>query len=110
MLRSDLRGLLRRRLHKSAFMSFFCRRGSHRRRLADIDWSSALQVIQITDLHLSDRADTRPADALRWAIDTCNQLAPDLIAFTGDTTTYGTADSARKFLDQANLEPGSQGK
>jgi sugar phosphate isomerase/epimerase len=61
----------------------------------------ATKLIQITDLHLSDRADTPATDALRWAIDTCNRLAPDLVAFTGDMTTYGTVDAARLFLDQA---------
>jgi sugar phosphate isomerase/epimerase len=62
---------------------------------------TVLRLIQITDLHLSDRTDTPAADALRWAIDTCNQLRPDLVAFTGDMTTYGTAESARQFLDHA---------
>jgi sugar phosphate isomerase/epimerase len=64
--------------------------------------SPVLRLIQITDLHLSDRIDTPGADALRWAIDTCNLLIPDLVVFTGDVTTYGTSASARQFLDHAN--------
>ena len=38
---------------------------------------------------------------MNWAIDTCNALAPDLVAFTGDMTTYGTAGAAAHFLEQA---------
>jgi sugar phosphate isomerase/epimerase len=60
-----------------------------------------MELIQITDLHLSDRRDTPAAHALKWAIETCNKLAPDLVAFTGDMTTYGTAAAATHFLDQA---------
>ena len=60
-----------------------------------------MKIIQITDLHLSDRADTPAADALSWAIDTANGISPDLVAFTGDMTTHGTADSAQQFLDAA---------
>ena len=62
----------------------------------------ALKLIQITDLHLSDRSDTPAADALRWAIRESNRLAPDLVAFTGDMTTYATADAARQLLDAAS--------
>jgi hypothetical protein len=61
-----------------------------------------MQLIQITDLHLSDRSDTPAADALRWAIDEANRLGPDLVAFTGDMTTCGTAGAARQFLDAAS--------
>jgi len=61
----------------------------------------ALKLIQITDLHLSDRTDTPAADALRWAIGESNRLAPDLVAFTGDMTTYGSAAAAQQFLDAA---------
>lgn len=60
-----------------------------------------MRLIQITDLHLSDRPDTPAADALGWAIDTCNAIAPDLVAFTGDMTTYGTSGAAAHFLKQA---------
>ena len=58
-----------------------------------------LRLIQITDLHLSDRDDTPAAEALRWAVDEANRLAPDLVAVTGDMTTYGTADSARQVIE-----------
>ncbi len=60
-----------------------------------------VKLLQITDLHLSDRADTPAAEALRWAIDTANTLVPDLVAFTGDMTTHGTAESATRFLERA---------
>jgi sugar phosphate isomerase/epimerase len=65
-----------------------------------------LRIIQITDLHLSDRTDTPAADALRWAIGEANSLAPDLVAFTGDMTTYGTRAAAEGFVQAAAaLEP-----
>ena len=60
-----------------------------------------MRLIQITDLHLSDRQDTPAADALRWAITESNRSSPDLVTFTGDMTTYGTEASARHFLEQA---------
>ena len=60
-----------------------------------------MRLIQITDLHLSDRTDTAAADALEWAIGAANRLAPDLVAVTGDITTYGTQDAARHFLEAA---------
>lgn len=60
-----------------------------------------MRMIQITDLHLSDQSGSPAEDALRWSIDETNRVAPDLVAFTGDMTTYGTAKSAERFLDQA---------
>jgi sugar phosphate isomerase/epimerase len=60
-----------------------------------------MKMIQITDLHMSDRTDTPAADALRWAIDAANHIAPDLVAFTGDMTTYGTVGAAQQFLAAA---------
>ena len=61
-----------------------------------------MKFIQITDLHLSDRNDTPAADALRWAIETADSIAPDLVAFTGDMTTFGTSGAAGQFLDAAS--------
>ena len=60
-----------------------------------------MRLIQITDLHLSDRTDTPAAAALQWAIAEANRLAPDLVAVTGDMTTYGTATAAGNFLKEA---------
>lgn len=60
-----------------------------------------MRLIQITDLHLSDRADTPGFDALSWAVSETNRLAPDLVAITGDVTTYGTEEAARNFLAAA---------
>ncbi|SVE03534.1 uncharacterized protein METZ01_LOCUS456388, partial [marine metagenome] len=40
-----------------------------------------MRLIQITDLHLSDRQDTPAADALRWAITESNRSSPDLVTF-----------------------------
>ena len=60
-----------------------------------------MRLLHITDLHLSDRRDTPAAEALRWAVDAANGLAPDLVAFTGDMTSYGTADAARQFVEEA---------
>lgn len=60
-----------------------------------------MKLLQITDLHLSDRTDTPAAEALRWAIGVANELAPDLVAFTGDMTTYGSAAAAQQMLDAA---------
>ncbi len=57
-----------------------------------------VRLIQITDLHLSDRTDTPAADALQWAIAESNRLAVDLVAFTGDMTACGTGASATNFL------------
>lgn len=59
-----------------------------------------MRLLHITDLHLSDRRDTPAADALRWAIDEANGLAPDLVAFTGDMTSYGTRGAAQYFLEE----------
>ena len=61
-----------------------------------------LKLIQITDPHLSDRSDTPAAEALRWAIRESNRLRPDLVVFTGDLTTYGTAGAARRVVDAAS--------
>ena len=61
-----------------------------------------MKFIQITDLHLSDRNDTPAADALRWAIETADSIAPDLVAFTGDMTTFGTSGAAGQFLHAAS--------
>lgn len=60
-----------------------------------------MRLVQITDLHLSDRPDTPAADALAWAIGAANDLGPDLVAITGDMTTWGTAAAARQFLAAA---------
>lgn len=60
-----------------------------------------MRLIQITDLHLSERTDTPAYDALEWAIAEANRRAPDLVAITGDMTTYGTAPAARHFLEAA---------
>ena len=57
------------------------------------------RFIQLTDLHLSDTPGTVTRQALLWAIDTVNRYGPDFLAVTGDITTYGTAASARRFLD-----------
>lgn len=60
-----------------------------------------LHILQVTDLHLSDRTDTPAAAALRWAIDMANERQPDLVAFTGNMTTYGTSASAEQVLAAA---------
>jgi sugar phosphate isomerase/epimerase len=60
--------------------------------------NDCVRLIQITDLHLSDRTDTPAAAALQWAIAEANRLVPDLVAVTGDITTYGTATAAGNFL------------
>jgi sugar phosphate isomerase/epimerase len=62
---------------------------------------SNVRLLQITDLHLSDRTDTPAHDALLWAVAEANRQAPDLVAITGDMTTYGTADATRHFLAAA---------
>ncbi len=50
------------------------------------------KIVQISDLHLST-FDDRPA-ALQRIVDSINALEPDLICFTGDLVTIGTAEAA----------------
>lgn len=49
------------------------------------------KIVQISDLHLST-FDDRPA-ALQHIVDSINALHPDLICFTGDLVTIGTAEA-----------------
>ncbi len=50
------------------------------------------RIVQISDLHLST-FDDRPA-ALQRIVDSINALQPDLVCFTGDLVTIGTAEAA----------------